>query len=95
MENNEILLYHRSILNDLLLLFSNQSTLLWHKYETCRKSLEKTLTRAGRGISIEDANFCEKFVLETLYDKSKQLGKFFEYFALERDKNINNIFKDV
>ena len=95
MENNDILLYHRSILNDLLLLFSNQSTYLWHKYEKCRKSLETTLKRAGRELSIEDANFCEKFVQETLYDKNKQISKFYEYFDLERDKNINSIFKDV
>lgn len=62
MENNDILLYHRSILNELLLLFSNQSTLLWQKYEKCRKCFEQALRRAGRGLSPEDENYCEKFV---------------------------------
>jgi len=53
------------------------------------------LRRVGRELSTEDANYCEKFVQEALYDKNKQLTKFFEYFDFEKEKNINSVFKDV
>jgi len=70
--------------------------MLWQKYEKCRKGLEQVLIKGkGRELSIEDANFCEKFVQEALYDKNKQLNKFFEDFGLEKEKNINTVFKDV